>query len=165
MTSIQEWQDAMRAADGWDEAVDLIDEDDVKRWNADPKMNPQKFKSALNYAVKSDIMKVHLFVDNVFLKAHAESLQDKAQKQKAIVADNPGASNATKVDRPREDFDMPLSFWCNLGSVFFKGQKKHTAEALLFQLKPRTSQEDLDEYGHKHFSYDTLRSYKGEPGN
>ena len=26
----------MRAVDGWDEAVDLIDEDDVKRGNADP---------------------------------------------------------------------------------------------------------------------------------
>ena len=155
----------MRAVDGWDEAVDLIDEDDVKRWNADPKMNPQKFKSALDYAVKSDIMKVHLFVDNVFLKAHAESLQDKAQKQKAIVADNPGASNATKVDRPREDFDMPLSFWCNLGSVFFKGQKKHTAEALLWQLPPKANQDTLDEYGHKHFSFDALKSYKGEPGN
>ena len=131
MTSIKDWQDAMRAVDGWDEAADLIDKDDVKRWNADPKMDLQKFKSALNYAVKSDTMKVHLFVDNVYLKAHAESLQDKAPKQKAIVADDPGSSNETKVERPREDFDMPLSFWCNLGSVFFKGQKKHTAEATL----------------------------------
>lgn len=52
MTSIKDWQDSMRAADGWDEAVDLIDEDDVKRWNADPKMNPQKFKSARSRRVE-----------------------------------------------------------------------------------------------------------------
>ena len=80
----------MKEVDGWEEADCHIEEDDVERWNADPKMDPQKFKSALNYAVKSDTMKVHLFVDNVYLKAHAESLQDKAPKQKAIVADDPG---------------------------------------------------------------------------
>ena len=62
----------MREVDGWDEAVDFIDKDDIKRWNADPKMDPQKFKSALNYAVKSDTMKVYLFADNFFLKSHAE---------------------------------------------------------------------------------------------
>ena len=28
----------MREVDGWDEAVDLIDEDDIKRWNADKKL-------------------------------------------------------------------------------------------------------------------------------
>ena len=55
----------MREVDGWDEAVDLIDEDDVKRWNADPKMDTQKFKSALNLAVTSQTMKSHLFADNV----------------------------------------------------------------------------------------------------
>ena len=41
MTSIKEWQDSMREVDGWDEAVDLIDEDDIKRWNADKKMDPR----------------------------------------------------------------------------------------------------------------------------
>ena len=78
MTSIKEWQDSMSAVDGWAEAVDLIDEDDVKRWTADKKMDPQKFKSALGFAVKSDTMRVHLFADNYFLRAHAESLQLKA---------------------------------------------------------------------------------------
>ena len=115
----------MREVDGWDEAVDFIDKDDIKRWNADKKMDPQKPKGALKLAVKSESMKLHLFCDNVCLKAHAESLQDKAQKQKAIVADDPGSSNETKVERPREDFDMPLSFWCNLGSVFFKGNSHY----------------------------------------
>ena len=138
----------MKEVDGWEEADCHIEEDDVERWNADPKMDPQKSKGALNYAVNSESMKLHIFVNNVSLKeAHAESLQDKAQKQKVIEADDPGTSDEKKVERPREDFDMPLSFWCNLGSVFFKGQKKHTAEALLFQVKPRSTQDVLDEYG------------------
>ena len=47
----------MREVDGWDEAVDFIDEDDVKRWTADPKMDPQKFKSAVAFTVKSDSMR------------------------------------------------------------------------------------------------------------
>ena len=48
MTSIaKDWQDSMSEVDGWAEAVDFIDEDDVKRWNADKKMDPQKFKSAV----------------------------------------------------------------------------------------------------------------------
>ena len=46
MTSIKEWQDSMKEVDGWEEAVDLIEPDDLERWNADPKMDPQKFKSA-----------------------------------------------------------------------------------------------------------------------
>ena len=96
--------------DGWAEAVGLIEKDDVKRWNADPKMDLQKFKTALAFAVTSDTMKVHLFVDNYFLRAHAETLQDKASKQKVIVADNPGTSARAKQDRPRGDFNMPLSF-------------------------------------------------------
>ena len=37
MTSIKEWQDSMSEMDGWAEAVVYIDEDDVKRWNADKK--------------------------------------------------------------------------------------------------------------------------------
>ena len=49
-------------------------------------MDPQKFKSALGFAVKSDTMRVHLFADNYFLRAHAETLQDKAPKQKIITA-------------------------------------------------------------------------------
>ena len=164
MTSIKEWQDAMSAVDGWAEAVDLIDKDDIKRWNADKKMDPEKFKSALAMTVTSPTMKNYLFVDNVWLKAHAETLQDKAPKQKVIEADNPGTSAQTKKDRPRDDFNMPLSFWCNLGGVFFKGQKNHTAEAILWQL-PKQDQATLDEYGHGHFTYDTLKAYKGEPGN
>ena len=164
MTSIKEWQDSMKEVDGWEEAVDLIEPDDLERWNADPKMDPQKFKSALAYTVKSDTMRVHLFADNYFLRAHSETLQDKAPKQKTIVADSPGPSVQTKQDRPRGDFNMPLSFWCNLGGVFFKGQKNHTAEAILWQL-PKQDQATLDEYGHGHFTYDTLKAYKGEPGN
>ena len=73
MTSIKEWQDSMSDVDGWAEAVDYIDEDDVKRWTADKKMNPQKFKSALAFSLTSDTMRVHLFADNVFLRAHAAS--------------------------------------------------------------------------------------------
>ena len=46
----------MSDVDGWAEAVDFIDEDDVKRWTADKKMDPQKFKSALAFAVNSDTM-------------------------------------------------------------------------------------------------------------
>ena len=140
MTSIKEWQDSMREVGGWDEAVDLIDEDDIKRWNADKKMDPKKFKSALAMTVTSDTMKNHLFCDNVWLKGFAETLQDKAAKhrlQETIQADNPGDSHAAKVDRPREDFNMPLSFWCNLGSVFFKGQKKHTATVFTFLIEPK----------------------------
>ena len=158
----------MREVGGWDEAVDLIDEDDIKRWNADKKMDPKKFKSALAMTVTSDTMKNHLFCDNVWLKGFAETLQDKAAKhrlQETIQADNPGDSHAAKVDRPREDFNMPLSFWCNLGSVFFKGQKKHTAEAILLALPKNPSAAILAEYGHEHLTYDTLRSYKGESGN
>ena len=86
-------------------------------------------------------------------------------RRASIIADKPGLPEAKKVDRPREDFDMPLSFWCNLGGVFVKGQKKHTAEALLWQLPPKANQDTLDEYGHKHFSFDALKPYKGEPGN
>ena len=82
----------MREVDGWDEAVDLIDADDVKRWTADKKLDPQKFKSALRFAVNSDTMRVHLFADNYFLRAQAEALQDKAPKQKTIEADSPGPS-------------------------------------------------------------------------
>ena len=154
----------MSDVDGWAEAVDLIDGDDVKRWNADKKMDPEKFKSALAMTVASPTMKNYLFVDNVWLKAHAETLQDKAPKQKVIEADDPGTSAQTKKDRPRDDFNMPLSFWCNLGGVFFKGQKNHTAEAILWQL-PKQDQATLDEYGHGHFTYDTLKGYNGEPGN
>ena len=33
-----------------DEAIDFIDEDDIKRWTEDKKLNPQKLKSALNLA-------------------------------------------------------------------------------------------------------------------
>ena len=166
MTSIKEWQDPMRGeVDGWDEAVDLMDEDDVKRWTEDKKLNPQKFKGALAMTVTSETMRSYLFADNLWLRAHAETLQGKAPKQESIIADNPGLPEAKKVDRPREDFDMPLSFWCNLGGVFVKGQKKHTAEALLWQLPPKANQDTLDEYGHKHFSFDALKSYKGEPGN
>ena len=65
---------------GWAEAVDFIDEDDVKRWTADKKMDPQKCKSALAFAVNSDTMRVHLFADNHFLRAHAETLESKAPK-------------------------------------------------------------------------------------
>ena len=155
----------MREVDGWDEAIDFIDEDDIKRWNEDKKIDPQKLKSALNLAVNAPTMRSYLFGDNVWLRAHAETLQSKAPKQESIIADNPGLPEAKKVDRPREDFDMPLSFWCNLGGVFVKGQKKHTAEALLWQLPPKANQDTLDEYGHKHFSFDALKSYKGEPGN
>ena len=72
-------------------------------------------------AVKSDCMRLHLFADNYWLRAHSETLQDKAPKQKVIEADIPGPSAQTKKDRPRDDFNMPLSFWCNLGGVFFKG--------------------------------------------
>ena len=96
MTSIKDWQDSMREVDGWDEAVDLIDKDDVKRWNADKKMDLEKFKSALAMTVTSPTMKNYLFVDNVWLKAHAETLQDKAPKQKVIEADIPGTSAQTK---------------------------------------------------------------------
>ena len=154
----------MSDVDGWAEAVDFIYEDDVKRWNADKKMDPEKFKSALKFSVTSDTMRVHLFADNYFLRAHAETLELKAPKQKFIEADNPGTSAQTKKDRPRDDFNMPLSFWCNLGGVFFKGQKNHTAEAILWQL-PKQDQATLDEYGHGHFTYDTLKGYSGEPGN
>ena len=38
MTSIKDWQDSMSEVDGWAEMVDYIDEDDVKRWNADKKL-------------------------------------------------------------------------------------------------------------------------------
>ena len=76
MTSIKDWQDSMSDVDGWAEAVDFIDEDDVKRWTADKKMDPQKFKSALAFShTTSETMRVHLFADNYFLRAHAESLQ------------------------------------------------------------------------------------------
>ena len=125
-----------------DEAVDLIDEDDVKRWTADSKLDPEKFKSALGMAHTSDTIKNYLFGGNVWLKGFAGTLQDKAAKhrlQETIQADNPGDSHAAKVDRPREDFNMLLFFWCNLGSVFFKGQKKHTAEAILLALPKRPS--------------------------
>ena len=45
MTSIaKDWQDSMSEVDGWAEAIDFIDEDDVKRWNEDKKLDPQKFK-------------------------------------------------------------------------------------------------------------------------
>ena len=37
----------MSEMDGWAEAVVYIDEDDVKRWNADKKLDPQKSKGAL----------------------------------------------------------------------------------------------------------------------
>ena len=147
MTSIKDWQDSMSEVDGWAEMIDYIDEDDVKRWNADKKLDPQKFKSALDFAVKSDSMRLHLFADNYWLRAHSETLQDKAPKQKTIIADEPGTSESAALqDRPRGDFHMPLSFWCNLGGVFFKGQKKHTAEALLWTL-PKKNQAILDEYG------------------
>ena len=137
----------------------------MKRWNEDKKLDPQKFKSALGMTVTSETIKNYLFVDNVWLKAHAESLQDKASKQKTIIADDPGTSESAALqDRPRGDFHMPLSFWCNLGGVFFKGQKKHTAEALLWAL-PKKDQATLDEYGHRHFTFDTMKAYKGEPGN
>ena len=69
MTSIKEWQDSIREVDGWDEAADLMDEDDVKRWNEDKKLNPQKFKSALAMTVASDSMRTYLFADNVWLRA------------------------------------------------------------------------------------------------
>ena len=78
MTSIKEWRDSMSDVDGWAEAVDFIYEDDVKRWNADKKMDPEKFKSALQFSVTSDTMRVHLFADNYFLRAHAETLELKA---------------------------------------------------------------------------------------
>ena len=155
----------MSEVDGWAEAIDFIDEDDVKRWNEDKKLDPQKFKSALGMTVTSETMKNYLFANNVWLKAHAESLQDKAPKQKTIIADDPGTSESAALqDRPRGDFNMPLGFWCNLGGVFFKGQKKHTAEALLWTL-PKKDQATLDEYGHGHFTFDTIQAYKGEPGN
>ena len=57
MPSIKDWQDSMREVDGWDEAADLIDASDIKRWNADKRMDPQKFKSALAMTVTSDTMK------------------------------------------------------------------------------------------------------------
>ena len=155
----------MSEVDGWAEMIDYIDEDDVKRWNADKKLDPQKFKSALDFAVKSDSMRLHLFADNYWLRAHSETLQDKAPKQKVIEADIPGPSAQTKKDRPRDDFNMPLSFWCNLGGVFFKGQKNHTAEALLWKLPKNADQETIEEYGHDHFTYDALLAYKGEPGD
>ena len=41
----------MSDVDGWAEAVDFIDEDDVKRWAADKKMDPQKFKEKPNHQV------------------------------------------------------------------------------------------------------------------
>ena len=85
MTSIKDWQDSMSEVDGWAEATDFIDEDDIKRWTADKKMDPQKFKSALAMTVTSDTMKNYLFCDNVWLKAHAESLQDKAPKRSAQI--------------------------------------------------------------------------------
>ena len=66
MTSIKDWQDSMREVDGWDEAVDLIDADDVKRWTADKKLDPQKFKSALGMAHTSDTIKNYLFGGNVW---------------------------------------------------------------------------------------------------
>ena len=142
-----------------------MDEHDVKRWNEDKKLDPQKFKSALGMTVTSSTMKNYLFCENVWLKAHAESLQDKASKTKTIIADEPGTSESAALqDRPRGDFHMPLSFWCNLGGVFFKGQKKHTAEALLWTL-PKKDQATLDEYGHGHFTFDAMKAYKGEPGN
>ena len=87
MTSIaKDWQDSMSEVEGWAEATDFIDEDDVKRWNEDKKLNPQKFKSALAMTVTSDTIKNYLSCENVWLKAHAESLQDKAAKQKTIIA-------------------------------------------------------------------------------
>ena len=73
----------MSEVDGWAEAIDSIDEDDVKRWNEDKKLDPQKFKSALAMTVTSVTMKNYLFCDNVWLKAHAESLQDKAPSAEA----------------------------------------------------------------------------------
>ena len=51
----------MSEVDGWAEMIDYIDEDDVKRWNADKKLDPQKFKSALDFAVKSDSMRLPPF--------------------------------------------------------------------------------------------------------
>ena len=56
----------MSEVDGWAEAIDFIDEDDVKRWNEDKKLDPQKFKSALGMTVTSETMKNYLFVDNVY---------------------------------------------------------------------------------------------------
>ena len=155
----------MREVGGWEEAVDLTEEDDVKRWNADKKLDPQKFKSVLGMAHTSESIKKYLFADNVWLIARAESLELKAPKQKTIEADDPGPSAQTKKDRPRDDFNMPLSFWCNLGGVFFKGQKKHTAEALLLKLPKKADQAILSEYGHEYYSYDALAAYKGEAGN
>ena len=58
MTSIKDWQDSMSEVDGWAEATDFIDEDDVKRWTADKKMDPQKFKSALAFSLTSETMRV-----------------------------------------------------------------------------------------------------------
>ena len=72
MARIKDWQDAMSEVGGWAEAVGLMEEDDVKRWTADKKMDLQKFKSAPAFAVTSDTMRVHLFADNYFLRAHAE---------------------------------------------------------------------------------------------
>ena len=65
-------------------------------WTADKKMDPQKFKSALAFAVTSDTMRVHLFADNYFLRAHAESLQLKAPKQTIITADDSVAGTRVK---------------------------------------------------------------------
>ena len=71
MASIKDWRDSMSEMDGWAEAVDFIEPGDVKRWTADPKMDLQKFKSALKFAITSDTMRKHLFADNYFLRAHA----------------------------------------------------------------------------------------------
>ena len=62
----------MSEMDGWAEAVDFIEPGDVKRWTADPRIDLQKFKSALKFAITSDTMRKHLFADNYFLRAHAE---------------------------------------------------------------------------------------------
>ena len=126
MTSIaKDWQDSMSEVDGWAEATESIYEDDVKRWNEDKKLDPQKSKSALAMAVTSVTMKNYLFCDNAWLKAHAEPRRALHQLNNSHVPTHPAIRSCLLQPRAALQYHVRT-----VGGLHFVRTVRSTAASL-----------------------------------
>ena len=164
MASIKDFRKIMEGLQAWNEAAGFIRDEDVERWNANGQITIKTFGTLLNMSVTAPTVRTMLFSDNMFLIGVAEGAAHSAPPQTPSATAREPEAERPAADRPREDFNVSMSYWTNLSQCFFLGQERSMADSLLLHCKQGLPQETIIEMRGKNFSYADLGAYEGPPG-
>ena len=114
--------------------------EDVERWNANDQITTKTFGTLLNMSVNAPTVRRMLFEDNLFLIGVAEGAAHSAPPQTPSATAREPEAERPAADRPREDFNVSMSYWTNLSQCFFLGQERSMADSLLLHCKKGLSQ-------------------------